>query len=74
MEIVLVLIILLVAVALFTTEKLPVDQIALLTLAALLLFGLVTPAEAISGLSNPATVTVAAMFVLSAGLQRSPSA
>ncbi len=29
-----------------------------------------TPAEALSGLSNPATVTVACMFVLSAGVQR----
>jgi len=70
MEIALVLAILVGAVALFATEKLPVDQVALLVLAALLLFGLVTPAEGISGLSNPATVTVAAMFVLSAGLQK----
>jgi di/tricarboxylate transporter len=30
----------------------------------------VTPQEGISGFSNPATVTVAAMFVLSAGLQK----
>jgi len=70
MEIVLVFVILVAAVALFATEKLPVDQVALLVLGALLLFGLVTPAEGISGLSNPATVTVAAMFVLSAGLQK----
>jgi di/tricarboxylate transporter len=70
MEIVLVLAILLAAVALFATEKLPVDEVALLVLAACLLFGLVTPAEGLSGLSNPATVTVAAMFVLSAGLQK----
>lgn len=32
---------------------------------------MVTPLEAISGFSNPATVTVAAMFVLSAGLHKS---
>jgi len=70
METALVLIIIVVAVGLFATEKLPVDQVALLVLAVLLLFGLVTPTEGISGLSNPATVTVAAMFVLSAGLQK----
>ncbi len=30
----------------------------------------ITPEEGISGFSNPATITVAAMFVLSAGLQK----
>lgn len=70
MEIAIVLIILLVAVVLFATEKLPVDLVALLILSALLLFRLVTPEQGISGLSSPATVTVAAMFVLSAGLQK----
>ena len=33
-------------------------------------FGLATPEEALAGFSNSATVTVAAMFVLSAGLDR----
>lgn len=70
MEITLVLVILGVAVALFATEKLSVDLVALLVLAALLALGLVTPTEGVSGFSNPATLTVAAMFVLSAGLQK----
>ena len=56
---------------LFVTEKLPVDGVALLVLASLLVLGLVTPGEALSGFSSQATITVAAMFVLSAGLQRS---
>ncbi|MFP7722340.1 SLC13 family permease [Lysobacter sp. A3-1-A15] len=59
------------AVILFVTEKLPVDVVALLVLASLLVLGLVTPGEALSGFSSQATITVAAMFVLSAGLQRS---
>ncbi len=59
------------AVFLFVTEKLAVDVVALLVLSALLVTGVLTPAEALSGFSNPATITVAAMFVLSAGLQRS---
>lgn len=59
------------AVYLFVTEKLPVDVVALLVLASVLVLGLVTPAEALSGFSSQATITVAAMFVLSAGLQRS---
>jgi len=59
------------AVYLFVTEKLRVDVVALLVLTSLLVLGLVSPAEALSGFSSQATITVAAMFVLSAGLQRS---
>jgi di/tricarboxylate transporter len=43
---------------------------ALLMVFALPAVGLLTPAEALSGFANEATVTVAAMFVLSAGLAR----
>lgn len=57
------------AVALFVSERLPADVVALLVLASVLVLGLVTPAEALSGFSSEATITVAAMFVLSAGLQ-----
>lgn len=64
----LTLAVLLGAVALFVTEKLPVDVVAMLVLASLLVMGLVSPAEALSGFSSEATITVAAMFVLSAGL------
>ena len=59
------------AVYLFVTEKLPVDVVAMLVLVSVLTLGLVTPSEALSGFSNEATVTVAAMFVLSAGIQQS---
>lgn len=59
------------AVYLFVTEKLPVDVVALLVLVSLLTFGVLTPSQALSGFSSPATITVAAMFVLSAGLQGS---
>ncbi|MGB5174926.1 MAG: SLC13 family permease, partial [Thermoanaerobaculia bacterium] len=69
-EAILVLAILVGAVALFISEKFPIDFVALLVLGVLLLFGLVTPQEGISGFSNPATVTVGAMFILSAGLQK----
>ncbi len=67
---ILVLAILVGAVALFVSEKYPLDFVALLVLAMLLVLGLVTPEEGVSGFSNPATVTVAAMFILSAGLQK----
>ena len=71
MDALLTLAVLVGAVALFVTEKLPVDVVAMLVLASLLVLGLVTPAEALSGFSSEATITVAAMFVLSAGLQAS---
>lgn len=58
------------AVILFATEKLPVDLAALLIMAALLMSRIITPEEGIAGFGNTATVTVGAMFVLSAGLYR----
>lgn len=68
---------------LFLTEKFRSDLVALMVLGTLVVVGLllqfggwvapgywITPEEGISGFSNPATITVAAMFVLSAGLQQ----
>ena len=68
---ILTLAVVVVAATLFISEKLPSDVVALLVLASLLVLQLVTPAEAVSGFSSPATITVAAMFVLSSGLSAS---
>jgi di/tricarboxylate transporter len=70
MEIALTLAILIGAVVLFVSEKYSIDLVAFMVAGSLLLFGLVTPQEGISGFSNQATVTVAAMFVLSVGLKK----
>ncbi|OZB60017.1 MAG: SLC13 family permease [Lysobacterales bacterium 14-68-21] len=59
------------AMALFASEKVRIDLVALMALAALVILGVVSPAEALSGFSNEATVTVAAMFALSMGIERS---
>ncbi len=59
------------AMALFASEKLRIDLVALIVLGALVVLGIVTPMEALSGFSNEATVTVAAMFALSLGIERS---
>ncbi|MEO9080377.1 MAG: SLC13 family permease [Rhodanobacter sp.] len=59
------------AMALFASEKVRIDLVALITLAALVILGIISPGEALSGFSNEATVTVAAMFVLSLGIERS---
>jgi di/tricarboxylate transporter len=71
LQILLVLGITLVAVYLFATEKLRMDMVAVLVLATLAILDLVSPQQALSGFSNPATITVASMFVLAAGLQNS---
>lgn len=66
-----VLVVLGVAVVLFVTEWLPPAVVSMLVLAALLLGGIVTPEEGLTGFSNEATVAVTAMFVLSASLEKS---
>jgi len=68
MSIALVLIILLIAIILYATEWIRMDLVSLMVLLAVGISGLVTPAEAFAGFSNPAVITVAGMFVLSAGL------
>jgi di/tricarboxylate transporter len=67
---ILVLALLGLALVLFVTEKLPVELVALVVMSVLLASGVLTVEESLSGLSNPATVTVASMFVLSAWLYR----
>jgi di/tricarboxylate transporter len=73
LDIVLVCVIVVVAMVLFASEKYRVDFVALLIMATLMLIGIFRPGflsvtEGIAGFSNKATVTIGAMFVLSAGL------
>jgi len=56
------------AVTLFAMEKYPPDLIAVSAMVLLALTGVLTPGEALQGFSNTATLTVAAMFVLSAAV------
>ncbi len=70
LQIAIVLVVLIVAVVLFITERLRMDLVALLVLGTLAVTGVVTPTEALSGFSNPAVVTVWAVFILSGSLSR----
>src|SRR5687767_2304107 len=54
----------------FVSERLAPNVTALLALLALLLTGVLSPYEAFSGFSHPATISVAAVLVLSAGVER----
>jgi di/tricarboxylate transporter len=64
-------VIIVLALVLFASEKVRIDVVALITLALLVALGIIDPEQALSGFSNEATVTVAAMFALSIGIERS---
>ncbi len=59
------------AIVLFVLDRLPIEVVGLLVMVALMLTGVVTPTEGVSGFASEAIVTIAAMFVLSAALVRS---
>ena len=69
-DIVFVLGLTLAALVLFSLDRLRVDQVALAVPVVLLVSGILTPAEAVSGLSSRATVTVGSMLVLGLGLRK----
>ena len=68
MEITIVLVILFLAVVLFATEVLAIDLIAILMLLGLTLTGVLSVKEGLSGFSDPAVITIAGFFVISAAL------
>ncbi len=59
-----------VAVFLFVVEWVRVDVVALLLMVSLPLIGLVTPAEAFSGLGSNAVVSIIAVIIIGAGLDK----
>ncbi|MEO1378155.1 MAG: SLC13 family permease [Cyanobacteria bacterium J06635_10] len=70
MSIFLTLIIVFLTLISFIGEWFPVDITAIGVMVLLMALGLVTPEEGISGFGNSATITVMAMFILSAGISR----
>ena len=69
-HLILTCIILLAAIILFVSNRLPADLIALLVVVALGLTGVLTTQEAFSGFSRSAVITIIAIFVLTEALQR----
>lgn len=70
MEVPILLAILAAALVLFVTQWVRIEVTSLGIIVALALFGILTPEEALSGFSSPATLTVASMLILSVGLDR----
>lgn len=69
LEIIILFIIILGVIVLFALEVFPVDKIAFLILGLLLLTNFVSPEEAISGFSSPATITVLCLMIIAIGLE-----
>ena len=69
-EIMTVLAILVVVIILLVTEWAPLEVLAMLVMGVLAITDIVSPKEALAGFSNPAVVTIWAVFILSGGLTR----
>ncbi|MEP6809793.1 MAG: SLC13 family permease [Chthoniobacterales bacterium] len=64
-----VLALLLIAVALFATERVSVDLVAFMLLIALVTGGILTPREAFDGFSNDIIIILGSIFVISGALR-----
>jgi len=69
-EVIIVLGVIILALILFVAEVIPVDQTAILVMVVLMISGIITPGEAVSGFSNSATLTILALLIISSGLEQ----
>jgi di/tricarboxylate transporter len=67
-EIAITLVLLLVALVLFGTEKLPVDVIGIILVIGLVMTGVLTVQEGLSGFGDNVIITIAGLFILTGGL------
>jgi len=67
-EMLFVFILLFVVVALFVSDKVRLDVVAVGAILALLLSGLLTPTEALSGFGDPVLLLIAGLFIVGEGL------
>ncbi len=69
-EIMIVMAVLLAAILMFIFEWVRVDVVGIIMMVVLPILGLVTPKEAISGLSSNAVVSIIAVIIIGAGLDK----
>jgi di/tricarboxylate transporter len=67
-EIATVLVLLVVAVVLFATEKIPIDVVTILLVIGLVLTGTLSVGQAFAGFGNDIVITIAGLFILTGGL------
>jgi di/tricarboxylate transporter len=65
-----VLTLLVIALILFSIERIPIEVVALLLVMALVLTHTLTAAEAFAGFGNDIVITIAGLFILTGGLAR----
>lgn len=70
LPVILVMIVLVMAILMFIFEWVRVDVVGIIMMVILPLLGLVTPKEAISGLSSNAVVSIIAVIIIGAGLDK----
>lgn len=70
MEMIIVMFMICLAIFLFVMEWIRVDMVAILMTVSLPLLGLVTPQEAFSGFSSNAVISIIAVIIIGAGLDR----
>jgi di/tricarboxylate transporter len=73
MELIVIFALMLCALVLLSLERVPVDMVALGILVTLMLTGILTPREALSGFSQEAVVVLAGLFVLAAAVRATGS-
>ena len=69
-QIAIVLALLVVALVLFGTERIPIDIVAILLVIALVLTNTLTVGEAFAGFGNDIVITISGLFILTGGLAR----
>jgi len=68
--VIITLVLLVLAIVLFATEKLPVDVIGIILVIALVLTQVLTVQEAVAGFGNDVVITIGGLFLLVGGLIR----
>lgn len=68
--IIITLILLFAAIALFASEKVPVDIVGILLVMALVATGVLTMSEGVAGFGNDVVITIAGLFILVGGLRK----
>lgn len=69
-QIAIVLVLLVIALVLFATERIPIEVVSILLVMALVLTNTLTASEAFAGFGNDIVITIAGLFLLTGGLAK----
>ena len=69
-QIAIILVILLVALILFATERIPIEIVSIVLVLSLIITGTLTATEAFAGFGNDIVITISGLFILTGGLAK----